>query len=89
MKNNLKLNLSVVLGLSDKKSIIELENLKESDIIKLDKLCEDPVEIYIGNMITGSNFIAYGEIVVIDNYFGVRITEIFHDKELYLENSNV
>ncbi|MDZ7548020.1 FliM/FliN family flagellar motor switch protein, partial [Clostridium perfringens] len=40
-------------------------------LIELDKLAEEPVEV----LINGKK-IAYGEVVVVDENFGVRITSI-------------
>ena len=43
----------------------------EGTIIELDKLAGEPVDILVNN-----NLIARGEVVVIDENFGVRVTEI-------------
>lgn len=70
------LDISVVLGRS-KKSIKEILNLGTGSLIELDKLAEEPVEI----LVNGKK-IAYGEVVVVDENFGVRITSIVssHDR---------
>ncbi|HPP18347.1 MAG TPA: FliM/FliN family flagellar motor switch protein, partial [Fervidobacterium sp.] len=44
--------------------------------IELDKLTGEPVDIYVNNKL-----IAKGEVVVIDENFGVRITEIISPRE--------
>ena len=64
------LNISVVLGRT-KKSIKDILNLSTGSLIELDKLAEEPVEI----LVNGKK-IAYGEVVVVDENFGVRITNI-------------
>ncbi len=64
------LEISVVLGRS-KKSIKEILNLGTGSLIELDKLAEEPVEI----LVNGKK-VAYGEVVVVDENFGVRITSI-------------
>ena len=69
------LEISVVLGRT-KKSIKEILNLGTGSLIELQKLAEEPVEI----MINGKK-IAYGEVVVVDENFGVRITSIVNSKE--------
>jgi flagellar motor switch protein FliN/FliY len=51
--------------------INELIELGVGSIIELNKLYGDPVDIYINN-----KMIARGEVVVIDEDFAVRITEI-------------
>ncbi|ATD54613.1 flagellar motor switch phosphatase FliY [Clostridium chauvoei] len=69
------LNISVVLGRT-KKSIKDILNLSTGSLIELDKLAEEPVEI----LINGKQ-IALGEVVVIDESFGVRITSIVNNTE--------
>ena len=64
------LNVSVVLGRT-KKSIKDILDLSTGSLIELDKLAEEPVEI----LVNGKK-IAYGEVVVVDENFGVRITSI-------------
>lgn len=69
------LDISVVLGRT-KKSIEEILNLGTGSLIELDKLAEEPVEI----LVNGKQ-IALGEVVVIDENFGVRITSIVSNSE--------
>ena len=64
------LEVSVVLGRTRKK-IRDVLDLGVGSVIELDKLAEEPVEI----LVNGKQ-IAYGEVVVIDENFGVRITSI-------------
>lgn len=64
------LNISVVLGRT-KKSVKDILDLSVGSLIELDKLAEEPVEI----LVNGKK-IAYGEVVVVDENFGVRITNI-------------
>ena len=64
------LNVSVVLGRT-KKSIKDILDLSTGSLIELEKLAEEPVEV----LINGKK-IAYGEVVVVDENFGVRITSI-------------
>ena len=69
------LDLSVVLGRT-KKSIKDILNLSTGSLIELDKLAEEPVEV----LVNGKK-IAYGEVVVVDENFGVRITSIISGAE--------
>ncbi|PKM89928.1 MAG: flagellar motor switch phosphatase FliY [Firmicutes bacterium HGW-Firmicutes-12] len=64
------LQLSVELGRTNKKikDILELSN---GSIIELDKLAGEPVDILVNGKL-----LAKGEVVVIDENFGVRVTEI-------------
>lgn len=65
------LQVSVELGRC-KKSIKEVLNLNIGTIIELDKLAEDFVDIYVNNKLIGR-----GEVVVVDENFGIRIMELY------------
>ena len=69
------LEISVVLG-KTKKNIRDILNLGTGSLIELDKLAEEPVDI----LINGKK-VAYGEVVVVDDNFGVRITSIISGEE--------
>ncbi|HEY5525283.1 MAG TPA: flagellar motor switch phosphatase FliY, partial [Clostridium sp.] len=69
------LDISVVLGRT-KKSIKEILSLGTGSLIELEKLAEEPVEI----LVNGKK-IAFGEVVVVDENFGVRITNIISNAE--------
>lgn len=69
------LEISVVLGRT-KKSIKDILSLSNGSLVELDKLAEEPVEI----LVNGKK-IAYGEVVVVDENFGVRITSIVSGQE--------
>lgn len=64
------LQISVELG-KTKKLIKDILELTSGSVIELDKLAGDPVDI-----ICNGKMIAKGEVVVIDENFGVRITDI-------------
>lgn len=64
------LQVTVELGRT-KKTIREILDLSTGSIVELDKLAGEPVEIQING-----HYLAKGEVVVIDENFGVRITEI-------------
>lgn len=69
------LEVSVVLGRA-KKTIKEILELGVGSLIELDRLTEEPVEI----LVNGKR-VAYGEVVVIDENFGIRITSIVNSEE--------
>lgn len=69
------LDLSVVLGKS-RKSIKEILTLNTGSVIELDKLTDEPLEILVNGKL-----IATGEVVVINENFGVRITNILSQKQ--------
>jgi len=64
------LELSVVLGRTHK-SIRDILALEPGSIVELNKLAEEPLEIYVNGKRT-----ALGEVVVVDEKFGIRITDI-------------
>jgi len=64
------LNVTVVLGRA-KKSIKEILDMNLGSVIVLDRLAGEMVDV----MVNGKMF-ARGEVVVIDDNYGVRITEV-------------
>ncbi|SNX55508.1 flagellar motor switch phosphatase FliY [Thermoanaerobacterium sp. RBIITD] len=67
---DIPLSVTVELGRT-KKLIKDILELNEGSIIELDKLAGEPVDILVNG-----KFIAKGEVVVIDENFGVRIIDI-------------
>ncbi|WP_027084312.1 flagellar motor switch phosphatase FliY [Cohnella panacarvi] len=67
---DIPLKVTVELGRT-KKQIKEILELSQGSIIELDKLAGEPVDILVNNKL-----IAKGEVVVIDENFGVRVTDI-------------
>jgi len=52
-------------------TVQEIIALQPGSIVELDKLAGEPVSILVNGMLVG-----YGEVVVVDERFGVRVTEI-------------
>jgi len=69
---NIPLQVTVELG-KTKKEISEILEFSTGTIIVLDKIAGDPVEIVVNGKL-----IARGEVVVIDENYGVRITAIIN-----------
>ncbi len=67
---DVNMEMTVELGRT-KKTIKEILGMGEGTIIELDKLAGEPVDILVNH-----KPIAKGEVVVIDENFGVRVTEI-------------
>lgn len=67
---DVSMELTVELGRT-KWQIKDILGIGEGTIIELDKLAGEPVDILVNK-----NLIARGEVVVIDENFGVRVTEI-------------
>ncbi|MEI0559638.1 flagellar motor switch protein FliN [Brachyspira intermedia] len=64
------INVTVELGRA-RLSIREILSLGEGSIIELQKLAGEPVDLLVNGKL-----IAKGEVVVIDECFGVRVTDI-------------
>ena len=69
------MEMTVELGRT-RKMIKEILSMGEGHIIELDKLAGEPVDILVNH-----KPIAKGEVVVIDENFGVRVTEILSSAE--------
>lgn len=72
---DIPLEVKVELGRT-KKTIRDILSITQGSIIELDKLAGEPVDVRINDRL-----IAKGEVVVIDENFGVRITDIVSKKE--------
>ena len=72
---DVELDISVELGRKEL-PLGEVLHLVRGSVIELDKLAGEPVEIY-----ANGHRIAEGEVVVIDEHFGVRITNLVSTKE--------
>lgn len=72
---DVQMNVSVELGRT-KKYIKEILEMGEGSIIELDKQAGENVDVLVNGKL-----IARGEVVVIDENFGVRITEIISPKD--------
>ena len=59
-----------------KRSVQDILSLSSGSIIELDKLAGEPVDILVNNKL-----IAKGEVVVIDENFGVRVTSIISQSD--------
>ncbi|WP_025684935.1 flagellar motor switch phosphatase FliY [Paenibacillus maysiensis] len=75
-ENNLNLLMDIPLRVTvelgrTQKQIKDILELSQGSIIELDKLAGEPVDILVNNKL-----IAKGEVVVIDENFGVRVTDI-------------
>ena len=69
------MRLTVELGRT-RRSVRDVLGLNVGSVLELDKLSGEPVDLLVNGKI-----IAHAEVVVIDENFGVRITEIITPKE--------
>ena len=72
---DVNLPLSIELGRT-KMSIAEILSLGPGSVVELNKLAGEPKDVLVNNKI-----VAKGEVVVIDEYFGVRITQLMTPTE--------
>ena len=73
---DIALNVSVILGRT-KMALKDIFELGKGSLIELDTFENQEVEIYVNGRKIG-----YGQIVVIDQNFGFRITNILGEDEL-------
>ena len=69
------LEFSVVLG-KTRKSIKDVLSFNNGSVIELNKLADEPLEIYVNGKL-----IAHGEVVIINENFGIRITKILSKEQ--------
>ncbi|WP_448588525.1 flagellar motor switch protein FliN [Thermocrinis sp.] len=72
---DLPLLIEVVVG-STTLSLGEILNLGPGSVVELDNLVEEPVDIKVNGKL-----VAKGEIVVVEDKFGVKITDIVEKEE--------
>jgi flagellar motor switch protein FliN len=72
---DIPLELTVQLGMT-KMLIRDLLQLGQGSVVELDKLAGEPMEILINNKL-----VARGEVVVVNEKFGVRLTDIISPAE--------
>lgn len=68
------LEVTVELGRT-KKSIAEILDFSPGTIIELNKIAGEPIDVLVNG-----KFVAKGEVVVIEESFGIRVTEIINNK---------
>ncbi len=72
---DIPLKVSVELGRT-KMPVSDLLNLTQGSVIELGKLAGEPMEVYVNDKL-----IARGEAVVVNEKFGVRLTDIISPAE--------
>lgn len=72
---DIPLELTVVIG-STRILVQELLQLTQGSVVALDKLAGEPMEVYVNGKLIGR-----GEVVVVNEKFGIRITDIISPQE--------
>jgi flagellar motor switch protein FliN/FliY len=67
---DITVRVSVELG-SCQMSMRDVLQLKPGSVVQLDKVADAPVEVYVNEKL-----VARGEVVVIEEHFGIKVTEI-------------
>ena len=73
---DISVEISVEIGRT-KMSIGELISLSKGSIVELNRLAGESVDVYVNEKLLGK-----GEIVVVNERLGVRVTEIITPKEM-------
>ena len=68
--HDVPLEISAVLGQTEL-SLREVVSMQTGSVFELDKLSTDPIDLYVNNVL-----IARGEVVVVDDKFAVKISEL-------------
>ena len=67
---DIPMNVAVYVG-STKMAIRDLLQLAQGSVIELDKLAGEPMEVMVNNKL-----VARGEVVVVNEKFGIRLTDV-------------
>jgi len=75
MKMILDVPLKITVELGRTKLLVhDLLQLGQGSVIELDKMAGEPMEIYVNDKL-----VAMGEVVVVNEKFGVRLTDVMSD----------
>ena len=67
---DVSLRVTVELGRT-RMQLARIVELKHGSVVELDRLAGDPVDVFVND-----HMVARGEVVIVDDKFGVRITEM-------------
>src|SRR5574339_92675 len=71
---DVSMRVTVELGRT-RMQLAQILELQHGSVIELDRLAGDPVDVFVNDCM-----IARGEVVIVDDKFGVRITEMASNK---------
>ena len=75
--SDVSLNVRIELG-RRRMHVEDILRLGEGSVVELDKLAGDPVDILVNEIL-----VAKGEVLVLNDYFCVRVTDILSPKEAF------
>jgi flagellar motor switch protein FliN/FliY len=76
------LQVSVEIGRT-KKQVKDILTLSQGSLVVLDKLAGEQVDVFVNGQ-----HVAKGDVVVVDDSFGVRVTEIIKNPEQLIKNEH-
>jgi len=71
---DVSMRVTVELGRT-RMQLSQILELQHGSVVELDRLAGDPVDVFVNDVM-----VARGEVVVVDDKFGVRITEMISSK---------
>ena len=71
---DVSMRVTVELGRT-RMQLAQILELQHGSVVELDRLAGDPVDVFVNDCM-----VARGEVVVVDDKFGVRITEMISSK---------
>lgn len=71
---DVSMRVTVELGRT-RMQLAQILELQHGSVVELDRLAGDPVDVFVNDAM-----VARGEVVVVDDKFGVRITEMISSK---------
>ncbi|NOH01723.1 MAG: flagellar motor switch protein FliN [Chloroflexi bacterium] len=71
---DVSMRVTVELGRT-RMQLAQILELQHGSVVELDRLAGDPVDVFVNDCM-----VAHGEVVVVDDKFGVRITEMVSAK---------
>lgn len=71
---DVSMRVTVELGRT-RMQLAQILELQHGSVVELDRLAGDPVDVFVNDCL-----VARGEVVIVDDKFGVRITEMISSK---------
>lgn len=78
---DVSMRVTVELGRT-RMQLAQILELQHGSVVELDRLAGDPVDVIVNDCM-----VAHGEVVIVDDKFGVRITEMVSPKNRKAVNS--
>ena len=73
---NIPVQMSLELGRT-KMDLRDLLSLGQGSVVELERMIDEPLDVLVNGAL-----VAHGEVVVVDNKFGIRLTDIISPEKL-------